>query len=279
MQVRRLRIPGTTLLGVFILLQHVVLGQGTYTLDRRDAVLIGIAGGGALIPMLAHVEKSCLCSISGLNRIDRGTALRRSETLNAASYVVAASAIALPVTLSALDSKSWSDPVVIGEALLVNTAVNQIVKYSVQRPRPLLYGLSPNDSKISDPDNHLSFYSQHTSSVFATGMSYARTFAFRHPQSRYRWAVYSAVGITGATVGWMRDRCKGELRSRLIYKSHRLVRGPWFHCAYRLINNRRSVSLVLDTGEGQRIPLRAKEGTSSFPPVVPDARVQRTTCG
>jgi len=261
MQVRRLRIPGTTLLGVFILLQHVVLGQETYRLDRRDAVLIGIAGGGALIPMLAHVEKSCLCSISGLNRIDRGTALRRSETLNAASYVVAASAIALPVTLSALDSKSWSDPVVIGEALLVNTAVNQIVKYSVQRPRPLLYGLSPNDSKISDPDNHLSFYSQHTSSVFATGMSYARTFAFRHPQSRYRWAVYSAVGITGATVGWMRVRSRRHFPTDVVTGA--IAGGsigltvPWLHP--KQMQGRTALSPYLQVspaGSGAMVSLR-----------------------
>ena len=233
MSLRRLRICGTTLPVVFVLLQPIVLAQATYTLDRRDAVFVAVTGAAALLPMLADVEDTCTCSLSGLNGIDRGTALRTAASLNAASYVVAASAIALPVTLSALRSKSWSDPVVIGEALLANTAMNQIVKYSVQRPRPLLYGLPSTDSRIGKPDNHLSFYSQHTSAVFATGMSYARTFALRHPQSRYRWAVYSAVGATGATVGWMRVRARKHFPTDVVTGA---VAGgaiglavPWLH--------------------------------------------------
>lgn len=216
MYARELSVRGTTLFCVFVLLQPFVLAQATYTLDRRDGAFIGSSAAGALLPTLAHVGQTCVCSISGLNRLDRGTALRTRESLNTASYVVAVSAIGLPLTLSAIDSKSWIDPFVIGEALLANTAVNQIVKYSVQRPRPLLYGLASGSAKLSDTDNHLSFYSQHTSSVFAAGMSYARTFALRHPKSRYRWAVYSAVGATGATVGWMRVRARKHFPTDVI---------------------------------------------------------------
>ena len=216
MRVQRLMIRGMTLTCVAVLFQQVLLAQATYTLDRKDAVVIGVAGAGALLPLLSDVSKTCTCSISGLNRLDRDTAIRRTESLNAASYVVAAAAVGLPLTLSRLQSKSWKDPVVIGEALLVNTAVNQIVKYNVQRPRPLLYGLSPTDPKIAETDNHLSFYSQHTSVVFAAGMSYARTFALRHPDSKYRWAIYSAAGVTGATVGWMRVQSRRHFPTDVI---------------------------------------------------------------
>lgn len=90
------------------------------------------------------------------------------------------------------------------EALALNSGINQLVKAATRRPRPLLYGLAPGDPELAKKDNYRSFYSGHTSSVFAVGMAYARTYALRHPGSDARWAVYGGVVAVGTTVGVLR---------------------------------------------------------------------------
>ena len=92
----------------------------------------------------------------------------------------------------------------MSQAVLVNVALNQAVKVAADRPRPLVYGLAADDPLLDKNDNYLSFYSAHTSVVFAAGISYAKTFALRHPQSRYRWLVFAAAVGGGATVGSLR---------------------------------------------------------------------------
>ena len=177
---------------------------------KSDLTVMAVAGGVALIPLLLddHVEKSCPCRPSEINALDRGTAGSRSDSIDQVSDFAVAAALALPATMMFVDSKSGGgtlqDSVVMAEAVLVNMALNQLIKVAVQRPRPLIYELKEGDPELEKKDNYLSFYSQHTSVVFAAGMSYARTFALRHPESPRRWLVYATVIAGGATVGTMR---------------------------------------------------------------------------
>jgi membrane-associated phospholipid phosphatase len=122
------------------------------------------------------------------------------------------SAYSLAVLLDLVDVVKADEPatsfltdlVVMGEALLVNGAINQIAKVAVARPRPLLYGSASSDPLQQDPDSYVSFYSSHTSSVFALGLAYAQTFAYRNPRSPYRFLVYGAAVALGSGVGLTR---------------------------------------------------------------------------
>ena len=99
---------------------------------------------------------------------------------------------------------SWStageDLVVMGEALLVNGALNELVKVAVRRPRPFTY----DGHELQRSDSYLSFYSSHASTAFTVGMAYATTFSLRHPTSGYRYLVYGAVIAGGGTTGLLR---------------------------------------------------------------------------
>jgi len=177
---------------------------------KKDLPVFGIASGAALLPVILanKVTKTCPCSPSDVNGFDRSTTTRRSDTLDKVSNGAVLGSLAWPAAAMFFDSGSRKDAIVDGlittEAVLTNVAVNQMVKIGVHRPRPLLYGLAADDPQLQQNDNYLSFYSLHTSVVFAAGMSYATTFALRHPRSRYRWLVYTAAAGSGAAVGTLR---------------------------------------------------------------------------
>jgi membrane-associated phospholipid phosphatase len=206
---------------------------------KSDLTVMAVAGGAALIPLLLddHVEKSCPCRASEVNGLDRGTAGSRSDSIDQVSDFAVAAALALPATMMFVDSKSGGgvlqDSVVMAEAVLVNLALNQMIKVAVQRPRPLIYELEEDEPELNKNDNYLSFYSQHTSVAFAAGMSFARTFALRHPESPRRWLVYATVIASGATVGTMRVLAGRHFPTDVITGA---VAGgaigmfvPWFH--------------------------------------------------
>ncbi len=177
---------------------------------KPDLLTFGAASGLALLPVfLNNVQRSCPpCSASNVNAFDRGTAGRRNDTIDKISTGAVAAAVGWPVAAMFLDANTSKgalvDGLVTGQAVLVNVAINQMVKYGVHRPRPFVYSLKPDDDLLKEDDTYYSFYSQHTSVVFAAGISYTRTYALRHPRSRRRWVVYTAVIGGGSAVGSMR---------------------------------------------------------------------------
>lgn len=180
---------------------------------REMAILAIAAGSSASSHFVNGIGRSpCPCDRSGINALDRSTAGRDSKAADHASDIVAAGLLAGPFALDALDLRGRagaregfrSDAVVILESIALDAGLNQLVKAVTHRPRPLLYGLPSGDPAYRETDNYRSFYSQHTSTAFAAGISYARTFALRHPTSSSRWMVYGAAIVGGATVGALR---------------------------------------------------------------------------
>lgn len=157
------------------------------------------------------VAPSCPCSSSDINSFDRGVAGHYGPSAVTASNIVAPIALALPLALDTLDISTtrapWigylEDIVVMGQSVLVAGAMTEIVKLSAQRPRPFVYD-QPAGAATEDPKNYLSFFSAHTSTVFAATMSYATTFAFRHPGSSMTYVAYGAAFALGATTGALR---------------------------------------------------------------------------
>lgn len=190
--------------------------QSPYRLNLAlDLTILGVGGAGWAVPQLfldQIVKPSCPCDTREINAFDRGIAGRNQRTLSTISDIALVAVVALPFGLEALDVRAsddtflgWlQDAVVIGETIVVNGALDGLVKLGAQRPRPLLYGEKPGSPALNDRGNYLSFYSGHTSTAFAAGLSYAQTFALRHPHSPYRPLVYAVAGGTGAAIGMLR---------------------------------------------------------------------------
>lgn len=151
------------------------------------------------------------CDRLDVPAIDRFALDRRSSLAKTSSDVSIGVVLTLPLLLDALDvhdsGSGWigfgEDAVVMAQAVVLSGALNQVVKLAVQRPRPLLYGTTSAADR-ADPDNYLSFYSSHTSTAFSAGLSYASTFALRHPGSPYRYVVYGGAIAAGSGVGLLR---------------------------------------------------------------------------
>ncbi len=180
-----------------------------------DLTVTSVAAVGWLVPRLFLrdlVTPSCPCNQASINPIDRSVAGVNRHGVALASDLTLAAVYSLGFALDAVDvrsnEQSWTnwleDALVMAETLTINGALNEATKIAVARPRPLLYGLPAGAAALRDPDNYLSFYSEHTAGAFALGLSYAQTFALRHPESPYRFAVYVAAVAAGSAVAGMR---------------------------------------------------------------------------
>ena len=206
-----------------LLLFHPVLTRageggatGPYQVEwRRELPILALAGIASATPEFLSHELGgvrCPCSKDGINPLDRGVAGRNSEGADRASDVAAGFLLVAPFAVDAVDghrsgsckSGFRSDAIVMFEALAVDEGLNQLIKSAVHRPRPFLYGLPAGDPAVGEADNYRSFYSAHVSTVLAVGLSYARTFALRHPESPSRWLIYGAAILGGTTVGALR---------------------------------------------------------------------------
>jgi membrane-associated phospholipid phosphatase len=178
---------------------------------------LAITGGAAALwlvtPLLGRevIRPVCPCQSSEVARFDRYPVGRRSKVADQLSNALGAAMSAVPVLLDAIDvrgSGTWrglaEDLVVMAQVVSVNGALNQMVKFAVRRPRPIVYDIAAGDPEINAPGNYLSFYSGHASTAFATGMFYATTFALRHPDSPARGWVYAAAAVGASSVGLMR---------------------------------------------------------------------------
>ena len=146
--------------------------------------------------------------VNTLNDLDTHarSALRWSNTdaANTVSNVVAYGVA--PLAMLGLDAVAANhehkvrrtpiDALLIAEACSVSGLIDQTVKFTSRRERPFVHFLGPNEKLRTQlpSDNNTSFYSGHTSFVFALAVSTGTLASLRH----YRWA--PAIWITGLTL-------------------------------------------------------------------------------
>jgi membrane-associated phospholipid phosphatase len=137
----------------------------------------------------------------------------------------------------------------------INGALNQMVKFTVRRPRPVVYDIAPGDPEIDVPGNYLSFYSGHASTAFATGMFYATTFALRHPDSRAGGWVYGAAAAGASSVALLRVLAGEHFPSDVIAAA---AVGSAVGLVLPRLHRRSATVLVAPTGGGAALVLAAR---------------------
>ncbi|MCP4606543.1 MAG: phosphatase PAP2 family protein [Proteobacteria bacterium] len=94
------------------------------------------------------------------------------------------------------------DLLILLETMSVTLNINGLVAMVVRRPRPYVYDESDSDDFRTEGEAAMSFYSGHTSVVFALATAYSRLFMLRHPESPLivpMWIfTHGAAGAVGA---------------------------------------------------------------------------------
>ncbi|GEJ55724.1 phosphatase PAP2 family protein [Anaeromyxobacter diazotrophicus] len=168
-----------------------------------DAAVMSVSALAISVPSLLASEiirRRCPCDPSELPSFDRGAVGNHDAAADVTSDVTAVLAMAGPPLLDLLDVGAgealYTDAAVFAETLLVNGALVEIAKYAVQRPLPRTYASDP--SLVNAPGGYRSFYSGHTSTVFAALTASAMTLRLRYGERWWPWTVAGAVGASVA---------------------------------------------------------------------------------
>jgi len=161
-----------------------------------DGTVTGAASLAIAVPYALSsklIKPRCPCDPAEGNAFDRGTIGNHSDFADALSTATVAAAIAGPVLYEALDrglsTALAEDMVVLAEALAVNGALVTLAKSTFQRPIPRVYAEPPGTAA-----NSRSFYSGHTSTVFAALAVEAQSASARHGGAPWLWAAVIAIG-------------------------------------------------------------------------------------
>ncbi len=178
-----------------------------------------IAGSMDLIvkPLLPGAHCGLSCDASLINGLDHGVTTNHNPTAKTASDILVVGTMLTPALLGVIDAglhnadRGWAnygeDLLIVGETLAITYLLNDIVKFAVRRPRPLVYNTSGafSDEEKQDPDAALSFYSLHSSFTFAAATSFSYLFNQRHPGD-YKWTLPVWIGthVLAATTAYLR---------------------------------------------------------------------------
>lgn len=138
---------------------------------------------------------------AGVNLFDRMAIGKNSEAAEWLGNLGTTVGIATPFMVDWVDTRGdprtfLEDAVVIGQALALNGALNQAVKYLVQRPLPETYfGVVRN--RIGKMRGYRAFYSGHVSSLATALAAGCITVAMRHGRLPWLWPWVLSATITG----------------------------------------------------------------------------------
>lgn len=182
--------------------------------DLPVTVTGGVAWVGSELLKAQLAPLACRwCGVDGLDSSVRG-ALRWSNTgaADVTSSVVAFSVV--PVAALGLDAlaasreghleNAWVDALVMVEATVVASDVNQATKFAAARERPFVHALpaSMRGGTSQPADNNLSFFSGHTTETFALAASSGTVATLR----RYRLAplIWASGLLLATATGYLR---------------------------------------------------------------------------
>jgi membrane-associated phospholipid phosphatase len=185
-----------------------------------DIPLTLTAGALGIAPTLAGEigGPACgaACDPTAVNRLDRGVVGNRSGAADTASTWIPYAGFVVLLATKTLDTMKEKPPdgfygfavdlAVFFEVQAVNLALNNAVKYAVRRPRPYAYDRGTPVAKRTATEASLSFWSLHTSQMFAGAAATSYTYMLRHPG---HWMVVPTWIVScglGATVAYLRVR-------------------------------------------------------------------------
>ncbi|MET0339971.1 MAG: phosphatase PAP2 family protein [Polyangiales bacterium] len=177
------------------------------------------------------------CRLCGSNPLDDGAQQhliwKRHQVARRASdwllfAIVPGAALGTTLALGQADDRlrgAAVNTVILGESMVLTNLLTQLTKYTVARARPFVrLQRKENRDFVAGPDDHLSFFSGHTSSTFALAVATATTATLRGQRTAAAVAWPVGVGLAGLTGyfriaadrHWLTDVITGALVGGLV---------------------------------------------------------------
>lgn len=164
-----------------------------------DLSVTAAADLAILIPYVLSsklIRTRCPCDPSEVDSFDRGAIGNTSRAADLISSATVGAAMSVPVLLDALAlgfrRPLFEDTLVFVETLSLNGALVTAAKYLVQRPLPRTYA---GDSRlVHQPRGYRSFYSGHTSIIFAALSATSMTLRLRYGERWWPWVATLLIG-------------------------------------------------------------------------------------
>lgn len=142
-----------------------------------------------------------------VNFIDRPVTNFYNPDFATASDYMITTLMVTPFIVNAFDNSLnnyLTESTIFLETILVNSALTTIVKYSVKRPRPFLYGDEANDEKRNESDSRLSFFSGHSSTSFAVAVSFASIYSKKVDETYQKVLIWTIPLLAASTIASFR---------------------------------------------------------------------------
>lgn len=172
--------------------------SGAITMDRQERLSeqIVLSLNASSIPAF---DRQAL-------HIDLGA---HDQARHLSDVVVGCSSVApLLLLLDKRVRREWRPLILLySEALLVNGSVKTWTAITTDRYRPITYIPEATVAERTDPANHNSFFSGHTSTTATATFFMARILDDLHPELKgKRWLLYAGATVPPAMAGWLRIR-------------------------------------------------------------------------
>jgi membrane-associated phospholipid phosphatase len=150
---------------------------------------------------------------------DQSARRRHSCTASPASDATLAMGLALPVGVQAVEGSErafWNSQLIYLETITAQLTLNTFTKYAIRRPRPYTHQLhsgtcsAGRNRKVSstkrfvNTDSYLSFYSGHSSTVFAAAVAGSLLVAERDQHNATSQALWAVEGLFAGTTAALR---------------------------------------------------------------------------
>jgi len=169
---------------------------------KIDGPVLAVSALGATVPIFLQnkiVHRQCPCDGSEVNSFDRPVIANHSVAANWASHFVVSMAIATPIYVDyrhvGYSQPFKEDMMVYAEVLSIDTSINNLFRYSVQRPRPEAYR-----TQATDTGSFLSFDAGHVANTVAALSAASMTYNYRHGPSPWPWVLTGTVGLSEAAL-------------------------------------------------------------------------------
>lgn len=222
------------------------LSPGPYALGAQDYAWIPLALAAGLFGQLRYqdmqpADTAKLDRQKDLWAMDRWAAGLHSRKADFGSDLAIYPLLALPMAVTAWESsqgrQAWSgafaDAVVYGEAMVLSSGIDLMVRSLRIHARPLVYGSEvPAKERLSGEASG-SFYSGHANAAFLSATYFAYTYSLRNPDSDLQpWIWTGALGAASVVAGLRIAAGKHYLSDILVGAAAGTGFGwlfPWLH--------------------------------------------------